>query len=36
MDFTPDTMGVKEVFYPGSKKGMYPQDDIQAFGEWYK
>ncbi|KRX09789.1 hypothetical protein PPERSA_02661 [Pseudocohnilembus persalinus] len=36
IDFTPDTMGVKEIFYPGSKKGRAPADDMETFGEWYK
>jgi len=31
MDFTPETMGVKEVFYPGSKKGSDPEDDIENY-----
>lgn len=29
-------MGVKEVFYPGSKKGPRPEDDIKTFTEWYR
>lgn len=29
-------MGTKEVFYPGSKKGRFPIDDMESFGEWYK
>lgn len=29
--FTEETMGIKEVFYPGSKKGPNPEDDPKSF-----
>lgn len=36
IDFTTETMGVPKVFYPGSKKGPAPEDDMDSFIQWYK
>ncbi|KAL4478636.1 hypothetical protein ABPG74_006871 [Tetrahymena malaccensis] len=36
INFTPETMGKVEVFYPGSDRGPHPLDDPKNFIQWYE